>query len=149
MSEDGGCARRQVARRNRGCEHPVKILAQDEGEPSGAVRRPGSPRTRLVPGRRAGPQPAPRERPRETEALQIARIVASDAGGEDVRLPGARGKLEPLELTDHLVETVAPMELRAGVHVLPAKEEAHQVGDGHRLDLAPETTERQPVDASE
>src|SRR5579871_963193 len=33
--------------------------------------------------------------------------------------------------------------------VLPAEEEAHQIRGAHRLDLAPERAEREPVDARE
>ena len=65
--------------------------------------------------------------------VQVGGIVARDARGKDMRLPGARRKLEPLELPDHLEQAVAPVELRARVDVLPAEEEAHQVGRGRRL----------------
>src|SRR5207248_10939299 len=58
-------------------------------------------------------------------------------------------QLETLELADDLEETVAHVQLRAGLHVLPAEEEAHQIGRAHRLDLATETAEGQPVDAGE
>src|SRR5207247_5067411 len=90
-----------------------------------------------------GREAAPRHRTREAEAVEIGGVVAGDACRQHLGLPGARRQLEPLELADHLEETVAAVELRPRLHVLPAEEKAHQIGGGDGLDLAAEPAEGQ------
>src|SRR5207244_10105875 len=84
---------------------------------------------------------------RETEAVEIGGVVACDARRQHLSLPGARRQLEPLQQADDLEEPVAAVELRPRLHVLPAEEEAHQVGGGDGLDLATQAAEGQAVDA--
>src|SRR5205814_8077708 len=54
-----------------------------------------------------------------------------------------------LELAQHLREAVAAVELGAGLEVLPAEEEAHEIRGGHGFDRATETPERQAVNSGE
>src|SRR5439155_10997938 len=109
----------------------------------------GAPGTCVLLRGRIGLEAAPCHRTRETEAVEIGGVVARDARRQHLSLPGARRQLEPLELADHLEEPVAAVELRPRLHVLPAEEEAHQVGGGDGLDLPAQATEGQAVDAGE
>src|SRR5439155_8594044 len=108
-----------------------------------------APRPRVVALERADAEPAPDDRAGQAQVLEVRRVVAGDPGRQYLRLPGSRRELQPLELTDHLEEPRPPVELRPGLEVLPAEEEAHEIGGRDGLDLAPEARERQPMDASE
>src|SRR5204863_482356 len=110
-------------------------------------RRPGARRACVLPRRRVGLEAASDHRTRETEAVEIGGVVARDARRQHLSLPGARRQLEPLQLADDLEEPVAAVELRPRLHVLPAEEEAHQVGGGDGLDLPAQAAEGQAVDA--
>src|SRR6185295_2225816 len=147
MLEHGTGIRGQVVDPRRRCQQPRQVLAQDEGERRGTARRLDARRGRLVVAGGVAPETTPRDRARQAEPFEVRRIVARDARRQDLRLPGTRRQLEPLELTDDGEQPVAAVELRALVDVLPTEEEAHQVGGRCRLDLAAEPSERQAMDA--
>src|SRR6185503_19296734 len=114
-------------------EEPRQILAQHEREWCGTIGRSCAPRAgRIVLVRRGvGAEPSPRDGSREAELLQVVRVVAGDPRGKYVGLPRARGELDALELAHHLEQPLAAMEVRARLYVLPAEEEAHEIGRRH------------------
>src|SRR5438445_4338680 len=75
----------------------------------------------------ASAEPAPGHSARQTEMLEIRRIVEADARGNHVLFPRWRRKLHPLHLADDLEHAVAAMELRTRLDVLPAEQETHEV----------------------
>src|SRR5262249_18653093 len=85
----------------------------------------------------------------EAELVEERGLVAGDARGEDVLLPGADGSLDAGELLDDLQETGDAVELRLRRGVLPDREEAMEIRRADRLDGAAEAAERETVDARE
>ena len=97
----------------------------------------------------ASAEPAPGHSARQTEMLEIRRIVEADARGNHVLFPRRRRKLHPLQLADDLEHAVAAVELRTRLDVLPAEQETHEVRRRHCLDLPAEPAQRQPVNAGQ
>src|SRR5205085_858511 len=56
-------------------------------------------------------------------------------------------QLEAVELRDHRGDAVASVQPRAGSRMLPAEEEAHEVGGGDGIDLAPQSANGEVMDA--
>src|SRR5262249_11481936 len=104
----------------------------------------GGARGRLRLGARAA---APHDLAGEAELVEERRVVAGDARGKDVLLPGADRRLDAGEGLDDRQEPGDPVELRARRGVLPARQEAVEVGRADRLDGAAQPPERQAVDA--
>ena len=66
--------------------------------------------------------------PERQSASSQAGVVADDARRQDRALPGAGRGLEALQLRDHAREPAAAVQLRPRAHVLPAEQEAQEVG---------------------
>ena len=69
------------------------------------------------------------------------------AAGQDFSFPGGRRDLVGLQLADYLQHAVGAMQLRAGRDVLPALEEAHEIGGVDRLDFAAQAADGEAMDA--
>jgi hypothetical protein len=54
-----------------------------------------------------------------------------------------------VELSDHLRQPFPTVELGTRRDVLPAKQEAHEIGDRDRLDLAPQAANGEAMDAGQ
>ena len=108
----------------------------------------GAARLGVPPGG-PGRQAPPADAAREAERVEPRRIVADDARRKDRALPGAGRRFEALKVGDHARQARLAVELAAGPDVLPAEEEAQEVGGADRLDLAAQAVEHVPVDARE
>ena len=143
--EDGTRCRRQIGGdvecEPRRFEQGRQRRAHHERERCGTRRRDPPPaayrsETFLIDGRvRAQAQAAPCHLACQAQVLEIGGVVEVDARREHVALPRRRRQLQSLQLRDHLRDAVALVQLRPRLHVLPAQQEAHEVGGGHRLDL--------------
>src|SRR3954471_17934984 len=108
-----------------------RARAADQREGRGPPRR-SAPR-RLVRAR----QPSPGDLAGEAELVEQRLVIARHPRRQDVALPGARGRLESLQLPQHFGQSLRAVELRALLHVLPAEQVAEEVLRGAGLDLAP------------
>ena len=79
--------------------------------------------------------------------LEIRRIVQIDARRQHVALPRRRRQLDALQLRDDLRDPVALVQLRARLHVLPAQQEADEVGRRDRFDLLAQPADGEAMDA--
>ncbi len=140
-----GAERRRQAVRSR--EEPGQVAAQ--GQRHRRVAGGSGATARDVALLRGDGEPSPGHLAGEAEGVEHAGLVAGEPRGEDLPLPGARRRMEPLELADDLGEAARSVEPRARRGVLPAEEEAHQVGAGDGLDLAAQAPQREPVDAGQ
>src|SRR5690606_11199623 len=94
-------------------------------------------------------RPAPHEAPGEAQRVEPRRVVARDAGGEDLALPGRRRGGEAGELREHGGQRLGALAARLGVDLLPAEEEAGEVGAADGADLGAQAVEGGAVDAGE
>jgi hypothetical protein len=99
--------------------------------------------------RRPKPKSSPTDLAGQTEIFQGGWIVTSDASGENVGFPGGGWQFQTLELADNLYKPGASMQLRTRMDMLPAQQEADEVGCRHGFDLTPQAANRQPVDAGQ
>ena len=105
----------------------VEVVAHDEGQRGGRRRRAAAPGP-------LGPrgQAPPDHLTRQAELVEPAGVVAVDPGRQDLRLPLRRRRLDALQLLEHLQQPGPALEPAVGRGVLPVREEAHELGDGHR-----------------
>jgi hypothetical protein len=94
-------------------------------------------------------QSSPSNSARKAKPLQICGVVLRDARRQHLFFPRRRRELETLQLPNNLKYAFATMELRLGLHVLPAKQKADEVGGADWLDLTAQAAERQAVDAGQ
>jgi hypothetical protein len=104
---------------------------------------------RLLAGLGCHREPTPGDVAGEAELVEEPWLVPRNPRREDLALPRAGGGLEALELADDRAGALHAVQAGPGGGVLPAQEEAEEVGGGHRLDLPPEATQRHPVDAGQ
>src|SRR5438105_11953547 len=83
----------------------------------------------------ARPQPRPGDAPGKAAVVEPERLVSSEAGGQDLALPGAGRGFESFQLSHDLIERVGPFHPRLRGQALPDREEAQKVAGGNRLDL--------------
>ena len=88
----------------------------------------------------------PRDPSGQALVVEPARLVAGDARRQDLGLPGARRRLEALELGDDDLERIRPLHAGVGRDALPAQQEPQEIARGDRLDLGAQTLDRMPVD---
>src|SRR3569623_720814 len=82
-------------------------------------------------------QTQPCEMARAAEAVEHLRVITFDARRQDVGLPGGGGYGVAFQLLQHRRERLAALAARLA-EVLPAQQEAHEVGRTDRFDLAAE-----------
>ena len=97
--------------------------------------------------RRMRRQPPPHHLARQAQAVQPFGIVLVHAPRQHRRFPRGGGNFVTLQLLENLVQAIDAMQSRARTQMLPAAQEAHEVGGADRLDLAPQTSQRLPVNA--
>ncbi len=83
----------------------------------------------------AGTEPRPGHASGKAAVVEPGRIVAGEARGQDLGLPGSRRGAEAFELPDHLVEGIGAFHARIVGDALPGEQEAQEVARRHRLDL--------------
>ena len=93
-----------------GAQHRHEVVAHDEGQRGGRRRRaaaagPLGPRGQATPDDLAG----------QAELVEPARVVVADAGGEDLRLPLRRRRLDARQLLEHLEQAGPALEPVPGV----------------------------------
>ncbi len=69
------------------------------------------------------------------------------APGQHRRLPSGRRNFIALQLFQNLIQPIDAMQFRPRTEMLPAAQEAHEVGRTHWFDLAPQPPQRLPVNA--
>src|SRR5438270_10294893 len=117
---DGPCERRpesQVAPR----EQHDRCRAHRSGAPAGLRPARGEAR--------------PHEAPGEALLIEPGGLVLADARGQDLGLPGARWRLEALELREDRAHRIGTLHAKRGRDALPVEEEAHEVARLGGLDL--------------
>src|SRR5439155_17948487 len=97
---------------------------------------------------RAG-ETAPGDLAGEAELIEEGPVVAGDTRRKHVAFPGSGRRLEPLQLADDLREALSPVQLRPRLRVLPAEDEPEEILRSDGLDLAPQPSEGEAVDARE
>ena len=85
--------------------------------------------------------------PCQAVIVEPTRLIFGEACRQDLGLPGGGRGLEALELRHDDLEGVRPLHACIGRHALPAKQEAHEVARGDRLDLGTQALDRVVVDA--
>ena len=90
---------------------------------------------------------APDEAAGEAERVEPGRVVLLHPRRQDLPFPGRGRGLEAFELLHQGVQALRPFGLVVGIDPLPGEEEAHEVGLGDRLDLAPQPVQGVAVDA--
>ena len=68
-------------------------------------------------------QPGPGDAPGEALVIEPRRVTV-EAGRQDLRLPGAGGRLETFQLRDDLIEGIGPLHARLGRDALPVERTA-------------------------
>ena len=63
------------------------------------------------------------------------------------RFPSRRRNFVTLQLLQNLIQPIDAMQLRARSQMLPAAQKPHEVRRTHRLDLAPQPSQRLPMNA--
>ena len=138
---------RRAARR---LQQPLEVVPAAQGQRRRPPRRSAPRRLHALGGEAILPrQPPPGDLPRQAELIEQRAVVARDPRGQQVALPGTGGALEALQLQEDFREPLRPVQLRPGLHVLPAEKEAEEVLRRGGLDLPPQPPQRQPVDARE
>ena len=94
-------------------------------------------------------QAAPHDLAGQAQPVEQLRVVRSDPSRDDLPLEGGAGDFPALELLQDLQQAVGPVHLRSRREVLPAQQEADEVGGRDRLDLAAQAADGQAVDACE
>src|SRR5260370_2958709 len=90
-------------------------------------------------------EPAPTHGASEAELIEDFRVIVADPEREYLPFPGACRNLETLKLAQGLQRAAFIAQLRAGRHVLPEQQPAHERCRGHRLDLLAQRPKRQAV----
>src|SRR5262249_4178403 len=99
--------------------------------------------------RLAQTQAAPGNLPGPARSLQELGHVPAYSGGQEHLLPGRRGRFPALQQRDGPEQSTLPAERIAGLEVVPAEQEPHEILRGEWLDLAPQAAHREPVDPLE
>src|ERR1700675_4443293 len=83
--------------------------------------------SRCFQSRRMWRQPAPSDRARQTELIEVRRIVVRDSARQDKSLPRACRNLKPLQLADYFESPMLAPHLRTRSNMLPAQKPAHKL----------------------
>ena len=126
--------------------HLLPAEKSDGCQPARLHPGPGSIRRR--PGESVA-EPSPGEEAGEAGPVQERRLVIVEAGLEQVHFPGCRRRLVALELLQNQGQAHLAVQPAGGGEVLPAEEEAHELGGGDRRDPAAEPAQGQAVDAGQ
>ena len=94
-------------------------------------------------------QPSPHHLAGNAKLIEQLGRVLANSPAQHVAFPGGRGDFVALQLLDDVQRAVRSVKLRAGLQMLPVIQEPHEVAGVHRLDLAAQPAERQPVNACE
>ncbi len=81
--------------------------------------------------------------------VEPARVVAGDAGRQQLGLPGAGRRLEAFELAEHRGQRVRPLHAGLFGDALPIEQETQEVLRRDRLDLGAQPLQRIAVDAGQ
>ena len=90
---------------------------------------------------------APRDFAGEAQTVEQFGIVIDDALRQDRGFPRGGGDFVALQLLEDLEQAIDAVQLRAARHVLPAAEEAHEVGGSDGLDFLAQAAEGQAMNA--
>ena len=137
--------KRQLIRGRR--QQPIGVFSQEQRQGCDARGPDATAAFGLKRGMRR--KPAPHNFSGQAQAVEQFGIVIGDAARQHVRFPSRRRNLVTLQLAQDLEQSVGSMQLRSRREMLPAAEESHEVGRGHRLDFASQAAQRHAMDAGE
>ncbi len=120
------------------------VTSCHEGDRRSSHRRDAARRISLA-RRKTGPY----EASRQTLLVQPGRLVFADPRRQDLRFPGAGGRLEAFQLTQDSADGVGSFHAPIRGNALPFQQEAQEVARRDRRDLGPQTLDRVAMDSSE
>ena len=136
---------RRLRLRREQCPEP-DAPPVDEGDRRRGHGRNGA---RPVAGAGCGREPRPGDPARLTLCVEPRRLVALEAGRQDLRLPRPRRRFEPFQHRQRPRQRVRPFEPRVVVDMLPVEQKAEEIARRDRLDLGPQTVDGAPVHAGD